>query len=142
MSFDREAIYSALFALVSADPTYVTTSRRLLHWNDVASNEQPALFMAQRNELCTPVRGFPPVWEFTGDFYIYCRTDGGLAPGPIINPLLDKITALLGSDGKIDNVQTLGGLVHYARIEGAIETDEGTLGDQTVAIVPFSIKVS
>lgn len=142
MSFDREAIYSAMFNLVASDPAYVTKSRRLLHWNDVAPTDQPAIFMAQRNELCTPVRGMPPVWEFTGDFYIYCRTDGGLPPGPIINPLLDKITALLGSDGKIDNVQTLGGLVHYARIEGAIETDEGTLGDQTVAIVPFSIKVS
>jgi hypothetical protein len=36
---------------------------------------------------------------------------------------------------------TLGGLVNYCRIEGDIETDEGLLGEQAVAIIPVSILV-
>lgn len=141
MTPSRETIYAALFALLAASGEYVTTSRRLLHWNDVSARQQPALFMAQRNEIPTTVRGQPAKWVLNVDVYIYCRTDGGLDPGPIINPLIDAIEDALAPN-QIENVQTLGGLVHWCRIDGAIETDEGTLGDQSVAIIPVSILVS
>lgn len=137
----RESIYAALFALLAGTAQYRTTSRRLLHWNDVGAGAQPALFMAQRNEVPRTVRGQPTEWTLNVDVYIYCRTDGGLDPGPIINPLIDAIEGALAPN-QIDNVQTLGGLVHWCRIEGAIETDEGTLGDQSVAIIPVSIFVT
>jgi len=136
----REPIYAALFALLAASGGYVTTSRRLLHWNDVSKEQQPALFQAQRNELAKTDTGKPTVWTLNVDVYVYVRTDGGAPPGPILNPLLDAIEAALAPAGS--NVQTLGGLVHYARIDGAIETDEGTLGDQAVAIIPISILCS
>jgi hypothetical protein len=141
MSIQREPIYSALFALLGASAPYVVKSRRLLHWNDVSSTQQPALFVAQKGEVATTQRGLPTVWELNVDVYIYCRTDGALAPGPIINPLIDAIEAALAPN-PIENAQTLGGLVHWARIEGAIETDEGTLGDQSVAIIPITIRCS
>ena len=43
---------------------------------------------------------------------------------------------------EINNKQTLGGLVAHAWIDGVIETDEGVLGDQAVAIIPVVIKTA
>jgi hypothetical protein len=138
---NREAIFAALFALLSSSGAYTTASRRLQHWNDVSKSAQPALYMAQGAQVARTVRGYPTVWTLSVDVYIYVRTDGGLNPGPIINPLLDAIEAALAPNAA-ENTQTLGGLCEWCRIEGAIETDEGTLGDQAVAIIPISILVS
>ena len=41
--------------------------------------------------------------------------------------------------GQATGKQTLGGLVHDCRIAGDIETDEGRLGDQAVAIIPIEM---
>ena len=141
MSTNREPIYSALFARLIAVPGLVTTSRRLKHWVDVGAQLQPALFQAQRNETAMQVSGLPVKWTFKLDVYLYVRTDGGQSPGPIINPFLDAIEAALAPNA-VETVQTLGGLVKHCWIDGAIETDEGTLGDQAVAIIPITILVS
>lgn len=136
---NREAIYAALFARLSAIPGLVTTSRKLRHWTDVPPPEQPALFQAQGNQTAQPQTGLPPKWLLSADVYIYVRTTGADAPGPVINPILDAVTDALAPDNPVRNTCTLGGLVEWARIEGAIETDEGTLGDQAVAIIPINI---
>ena len=63
----------------------------------------------------------------------------------MLNPLLDAIEAALAPQAGGDlaaNVVTLGGLAYQAWINGKIETDEGTLGGQSVAIVPIRIVVS
>lgn len=138
---NREAIFAALFAKVAASAGYATIGRRLKHWNDVPKDQQPALFMAQGGQTANTVRGQPTRWTLSVDVYVYARTDGAATPGSIINPLLDAIEAALAPNA-IENAQTLGGLCEWCRIEGAIETDEGTLGDQAVAIVPISILVS
>lgn len=137
----REPIYAALFARLANAAPFATKSRRLRHWNDVSKDQQPAMFMAQRNELAQTQRGLDTEWLLNIDVYVYARTDGKLDPGPIINPLIDAIESALAPN-QAENAQTLGGLVHWCRIEGAIETDEGTLGDQSVAIIPITIFVS
>lgn len=141
MSISREPIYAALYAKLQGAASFTTTSRRLRHWNDVPAEQQPAMFMAQRNEVAATQRGLPTEWTLNVDVYVYARTDGGADPGPIINPLLDAIEAALAPNA-VESAQTLGGLVHWCRIEGAIETDEGTLGDQAVAIIPITIFVT
>ena len=138
----REAIYSALFALASNSSGFTTSSRRLRHWNDVQTEEMPALFLAQRREVAQTSTGQPTLWRLEADLYIYVSTRGELPPGPILNEKLDAIEAALAPDNPIQNVQTLGGLVHRCLIGGAIETDEGTLGDLAVAIVPIVIEAS
>lgn len=138
---NREPIYAALFALASDSTTWKTASRRLRHWNDVQPEERPALFMAQRRELAQTRTGEPTIWTLEVDLYVYVGT-GEQAPGPILNEKLDAIEASLAPDNPIQNVQTLGGLVHRCHIDGAIETDEGTLGDLAVAIVPIVIVAS
>ncbi|HXP74621.1 MAG TPA: hypothetical protein VN823_10790 [Stellaceae bacterium] len=57
-----------------------------------------------------------------------------------MNPLLDAIETALAPD-LVTNVQSLGGLVAHCWIAGKVETDEGVLGGQAVAIVPIEILV-
>jgi hypothetical protein len=139
---NREPIYSALFAKISQIEGFNTVSRRLKHWDDVTPSEQPALFQSQKSEAVSTVPGMNPVWEFHLDLYLYARSSGDpfSSPAIILNPLIDSVVAALAPD-PISNKQTLGGLVQHCWIEGAIETDEGVLGDQAVAIIPIVMKV-
>jgi hypothetical protein len=137
---NREAAYAALFARIASTPGLVTASRRLRHWTDVAHTEQPALFQVQKRETVTERRGLPPVRRLSVELYLFASVNGdrGTAPSQVLNPMLDAIEAALLPDAG-HAVQTLGGLVEHAWIAGRIETDEGVLGDQAVAIVPVEI---
>lgn len=140
----REPIYAALFAKLVASASFSKASRRLMHWQDVALADQPALFMAQKREIVETRPGMPPVTTLLVDVYLYARTaDPDQAPGQILNPLLDAVVATLATpDNVMTNKLTLGGLVLHCWIEGTIETDEGVLGDQGVCIVPIAMKVA
>jgi len=141
---NREAIYSALFSVLAASSAYVTASRRLRHWSDVGPAEQPALFIVQKSEMVQRPRGQAEKRVLSVDVFIYVQAlDETTAPAAILNPLLDAIDAALapaGADLAV-NGQTLGGLVSNCAISGRIETDEGVLGGQSVAIVPIEITV-
>lgn len=142
MSAPRETIQAALFQRLAAIPGFVTSSRRLKHWTDVAPAEQPALFQVQKGENWTERRGLPPVRRLSVELFVYVATgaDPTVAPSQVMNPLIDAIEAALTPDpGQL--TQSLGGLVEHAWIAGRIETDEGLLGDQAVAIVPVEILV-
>jgi hypothetical protein len=68
--------------------------------------------------------------------YLYCQNhDPGLQ-----NDLLDAVEEALAPEPG-EAVLTLGGLVARCWIDGDIETDEGLLGEQAVAIVPVSILI-
>lgn len=136
----RETIYSALFALLSAlasggSPAFKATSRRLVHWADVAQADQPALFQVQITEVAVSNNNIPTIWELRAEIYLYATTDGTQKDNPssILNPLIDLVVEALRPLGF---EQTLDGLVTRCRIDGAIETDEGVLGTQAVCIIP------
>lgn len=135
----REPIYAALFARLQAVSGFRTISRRLKHWTDVPASMQPALYLVQRHEVLSGISGQLVRYDLEADVYLYANTaDQSSTPSQILNPLLDAVEATLQPDytGK----QTLGGLVQHCWIEGSIETDEGVLGDQAVAIIPIKIK--
>jgi hypothetical protein len=139
---NREPIYAALFALLADAAPFRTASRRLRHWGAVEAAEQPALFQVQKRETATPAEGSPTVWRVALDIYVYCQApDDTSPPASALNPLIDAIEAALAPTGAdaVIGAQTLGGLVTHCRIAGAIETDEGALGGQAVAIVPVEI---
>jgi hypothetical protein len=142
----REPIYAALFTRLSAAASFNTASRRLRHWSDVTSAEQPALFQAQKSEAAQRLRGQPPKWTIDVDVYVYAQApDDQTSPAAVLNPLLDAIEAALapaGADAVTSGAQTLGGLVSHCWIAGKITTDEGVLGGQAVAIVPIEIVVA
>jgi hypothetical protein len=136
---NRELIYSSLLGVLSAATGVNTVSRRLKHWADVAPADQPALFMVQKSEMAQVTTGQPTRWSLRVDIYVYVRSSGDLPPATYLNPILDAVASVLNPDAVSNGPQTLGGLVTYARIEGTIETDEGVLGDQAVAIIPVKI---
>jgi hypothetical protein len=108
----------------------------------VSPAEQPAIFMAEKgSEAKSKARGTPQVWTLHADLYLYAHSsDPYRAPGEILNPLLDAVEAAL-QPSPATGIQDLGlpGLVTHAYIAGKIETDEGVLGDQAIAIVPVEI---
>lgn len=136
---NREAIYQALYDRLATVPGLKTKGRKLKHWSDVPASQQPALFQAQKNELAQRQQGLGTVWTLTVDVYIYTSSPGSALPATQLNNITDAIEAALQPDNPVRNTNTLGGLVQHCRIEGAIETDEGTLGDQAVAIIPIVI---
>lgn len=138
----REPIYAALFALIAGAAGFAVADRRLRHWSDVAPAEQPALFMAQKSEVASvKTLAAPTVWTLTVDVYLYVHSsDPYCAPATLLNPLIDAVEAALAPSAAT-GVQDLGlpAMVQHAYISGKIETDEGVLGDQAVAIVPVEI---
>jgi hypothetical protein len=138
----REAIYSALWELGASAANFASANRRLRHWADVAPAEQPALFMSERGgHAAIKTLGAPIVWTLYADFYIYVHSsDPYLAPAMVLNPLLDALeTALAPSPTTgVQNLE-LPAMVSHAYIAGKVETDEGVLGDQAIAIVPVEI---
>lgn len=136
---NREAIYQALFDKLAAVPGLKTKSRKLRHWTDVPAAEQPALFQAQGSQSAVTTSGTATRWTLNADIYVYVKTMGAASPATQLNNMLDAIETALAPDNPIKNTNTLGGLVVHCRIDGTVETDEGNLGDQAVAIIPVVI---
>ena len=150
MSLDREAIYAALFTRLQNLTGIVTASRVWKHWDDVDVCEQPALYLAQGSERPIQQRGTPPQWTLTPTIYLYVRATEGdpyAAPGTKLNALIKAIEGALerkAADvapygGPEEWSTTLGGLCSHCKISGTIETDEGLLGNQSVAVIPIEI---
>ena len=138
----REAIFAALFARLADVPGLVTRSRQFRGWNKVAAAEQPALFQVQGRQGGTTARGMPTKWTLEAELVVYVHKSTADAADPVIrlNMLVDAIEAALGPDPG-DVACTLGGLVSSCTITG-VETDQGALGDQSVAVVGLSLVVA
>ena len=138
----REPIYAALFDLAAGAAGFVTAERRLRHWSDVAPAEQPALFMTQKSEVAAvKTLGAPTVWTLLVEFYLYAHSsDPYLSPATVLNPLVDAVEAAL-APAATTGLQDLGlpSMVQHAYIAGKIDTEEGVLGDQAIAIIPVEI---
>jgi hypothetical protein len=139
---DRELIYSALWTLAAGAGRFAIANRRLRHWTDVDPAEQPALFMSEKGgHAAIKALGGPIVWTLYADFFIYVHSsDPYLAPATLLNPLLDALERAL-APSPATGIQHLGlpEMVSHAYIAGKIETDEGVLGSQAIAIVPVEI---
>jgi hypothetical protein len=138
----REPIYAALWLLASNAASFVTANRRLRHWTDVTPVEQPALFMSEKGgQAAVKALGAPVIWTLSADLFVYAHSsDPYQAPATILNPLVDALEAALAAPAAT-GVQQLGlpSMIQHAYIAGRIETDEGVLGDQAVAVVPIRI---
>ena len=152
MNIARETLYAAVFAKFAGlsfssggSTAFGTYSRRLQHWDDVASENCPALFQVQGSEVAEQVRGIPTKWRAQIYLYLYVKTnatmDGDAVPSQLLNPILDAIDNALRPDDLKAGTCTLGGLVSHCWINGAIETSEGNLGDTEVAIIPVEFYV-
>jgi len=143
---NRELIYSTLWQVASNSAGYVTKSRRLLHYADLTSAQQPAICMSEKEQDSeTKQNAFnaPVVWTLRADFFIYVNSgsDPRAAPAILLNPLIDALEGALAPD-PVSGIQDLGlpEMVQWVRIHGKIETAEGVLGAQELAIVPVEIR--
>lgn len=141
MALNRESIYGALWSRLQGLPGFVTIERRLRHFNDVPDIEQPYLGFAQTGEIPDYEVGRTTQWTLNVVLYVYVKDPAGSVPGALINPLIDAINAVFAFDNTMGNSFTLGGLALWARM-GTIETDEGTLGEQAIARIPVTIRVT
>ena len=135
----REAIFAALFARVATAPGFRTTSRTLKSWSEVASPDQPALFQAEGRQTAVSEYRLPTKWTLYAELYLYVHlaTSGQTDVVVALNNQVDAVMTALARDAT--GVQTLGGVVEDCRVQGDIETDEGRLGAQAVAIIPLVI---
>ncbi|EZQ11640.1 hypothetical protein [Acinetobacter sp. Ver3] len=141
---NSETIYQALFNRLSGIDGFVTTSRRLKHFNNVAPDARPALFITQGNQTEVPVKGLDAKVELEAEVYIYIHeNDPAIPPSVQLNQMIDRVRTKLAPDHPdMCEYQTLGGLVEHCWIEGTIEVFEaveGMLDDQGIAIIPIRI---
>jgi hypothetical protein len=138
MNGSREAIYAALFALVTGAAPFVTTSRRMRLITEMQPAQLPALFQQQTGEDTVQVRGIPPKYTLRCDIAIYAANpDVSQSAAPQLNALVDAVEGALTLP--IGQVQTLGGLVSHCFINGKTEIFEGSLGSRAAAIIPIEI---
>lgn len=138
----REPISVALFAKLAAVPGLVTSSRILQHFSDVPAVNQPALFLTPGVQ--TAVRagaGLPAKWTVDMDVFVYVNRASSDVPDTALNTILDGIEAAL-LPLPAQEVQTLGGLCTHCWIEGAIQTEVGSMGNQILCVVPIRILVA
>jgi len=137
---NRENIYQALFDLIGGLSQFKTKGRRLKAFTEVPAESQPAFFQVQQGERADVKEGSPNRWALNVILVVYVNVGEGdeSISTSQLNPIIDAITSALeptASGGR----QTLGGLVRYARVSGAIEIDEALLGAQAMAIIPVEI---
>lgn len=144
----REAIYSALFAKLTAlteggSPLFKTATRKVKTWEDVPPEDSPALLLKADRERQLREINRPTKWEFDTAVLLYVHTgaqnDSTIVPNQVLNPLLDAIGACLPVDDQVRGACTLGGLVYSAAINGDIQIFLGSLGDEAVAVIPMRI---
>lgn len=121
-----------------------TTGRRLQPWNQVAA--QPALFLRNEGEEHAERRsGMPPKVTIKAEAWVYSNAgrNPDFAPSAGLNSLLDAIEAALKPTTYVNGaaLQTLGGLVAHAWIEGEVMLHPGDLDGQAIAVVPIKILV-
>lgn len=136
----RETYYGELAKRLKAIPGIKTFGRRLRHVNEVPPAQQPAIFLAQTGQRPSYQPGRTIMWDLGADIYLYVRDPKGADPGPIMNPIMDALCAVFTPDNAMVNACTFGGLCHRVEL-GTIETDEGTLGEQAIAIIPVTMTV-
>ena len=138
----REEIITALLDLALTASSFNTSGRRVQLWSKVASF--PALFVQSTGTHYPPreVRGLPPLRTILAELWVY--TDVGKNPNAnpeaALNDIIDAIETAL-APSMAEGVQTLGGRVSHAWIEGEIEQYPGVLDGIAKAIIPVKILI-
>ena len=128
-------------AAVPMTTGFLTMGRRLKRWDDVPS--QPALFLRSGDEELEYVQTIMQAQTIGAEIWIYSNAgqNPDAVPETALNNLLDAVQAAFAPDDRLTNRFTLGGLVHWCRLEGKVEKDPGDIGGQAIAVVDVKITV-
>jgi len=154
MALNREPIFVALAARMQSVAGFVTPCSRIFKtFEDVAAEQQPAMFLLVGNEEASGDPRQPTKWKLHARLVVYNRHDAtpGVAPATAQNALLTAIEASLemqpaeaaqlgpfANDGQQPHT-TLGGLVNSCRIFGTVEKDEGMFQEQGIMEIPIEL---
>lgn len=139
MAVDREAIYVALAAKLSAIEGVKKLHRRYLDFEQVP--EQPCILLVGGEQVANAQRGLPTIWTINATVVVYAKasSDPNAPPGSVLNPLLTAIEEALEPLPGME-ANTLGGACVNAVIAGTVEVYEGAAKEvQLVALVPVEI---
>lgn len=137
----REAAVSALVNLVSGAYAWATpVSRRLKLWGDVPLFERPACFVfSGGNQSYQWQQSVDPKRQILLRLFIYTNAkDPTIVGATQLDNIMDALDAAL-APAPGQTVQTLGGLVAWARIDGEVLIEPGDLDGDGLAIVPIRI---
>jgi hypothetical protein len=139
---NRETIFAALFAKVSAASGFVTTSRKFRAAVDVTPEEMPAMFQIQGNQDTGRKYRLPTKYILRAELWIYAHSTSGDAdtpPSTILNSLTDAVEATLApSPGKDEQTLDISGVERCA-IDGTIDVVEGVLSNVSITVIPIVI---
>lgn len=126
---------------VSLSTGFLTTSRRLKHWSQVAA--QPAMFLRSIDEENSYANITLQRLTIPAEIWIYSNAgeDPNAVPEIALNNLLDAVQAAFAPDDYQSGRFTLGGLVEWCRLEGKIEKESGDASGQAVAVADVLITV-
>lgn len=128
---------------INGATTWRMVSDRLRLWGDVPVDQQPAAFLVTHREM-DEYRGLGLLRRRLDlGIWCYCRSDN--APGgPMLDTMMEAFEQSFmvnGIDNPAENLNTLGGLVYWIRLEGRVFKDPGDIDYQTMLIVPFSVEM-
>jgi hypothetical protein len=120
---------------------FLTTGRRVIPWGQVSS--QPALFLGDSNEDTQYPSSILQALDIEAKILIYSNAgqNPNAVPSTALNNLLDAIYSVFTPDAPGTGRFTLGGLVHWCRIEGETLKDPGDTDGQAIALLPVRITV-
>lgn len=146
---NREAIYQALFDLVTADAGVKAifgdrVGRLLPHITNVPDDACPALYTFQLPERRVNVgKGMSPKRTLVVAYIAYFSAAQMTTqfPATAINAAADAIDAAIIDPGTPDNTQTLGGLVEHVYIEPTVTPYEGLLQEKSALVAVIAMLV-
>lgn len=129
---------TATASAVSFTTGFLTTGRRVKHWNQVS--DQPAFFL-RRPGVLDEEDGLFIITTLECEAWIYCNAgeDPDTDPDDALTTLEQLIRDSFAPDDGDDVRFTLGGLVHWCRIVGRSDISSGDQGPQAIARIPIRI---
>lgn len=120
---------------------FLTFGRRLIPWQQVSA--QPALFLREPDQELEYQNIILQVQTIKAEVWIYSKAgqDPNIAPITALNNLLDAVQAAFAPDDPASGRFTLGGLVHWCRLQGKVEKEPGDLDGQAIAVAEVLITV-
>lgn len=120
---------------------FLTFGRRLKYARDVS--EQPALFLRDADEDLEYQNIILQEQTIRAEIWIYSNAgqNPDIAPVIALNNLLDAVQSALAPDDPSTGRFTLGGLVHWCRMEGKVDKEPGDISGQAIAAADVLITV-
>lgn len=141
----RAAVAAALLKQLTAGGQFTNSGRRDRAPEQAAEVGEPALYLLKPRERYRYAnedqRGIPPVRELVYWAVIYTNvgTNENAVPADVIDGLLDAVDVAMCSNLSLDGLQTLGGIVYDARIDGEVESAPGDVQGIGTTLIPIVV---